>query len=229
MTGADFLNTLCGSSTVHGLLDKNVLDTKYRATMLGWLNLTLKDIANRQVNWHWRWLEKTSTAPTVADQMDYDLPTDIDTNKLFAIYDRTTDRTYKYVPYERFISQVPDPTNSAGDTIIWTFWAKAIKLYPIPDSVITFYLNYVGLATAWTDAATSNELPTKYDQIIIDGALVYAYKFDPDMGDWKTQQMAYEAGVQRMIQDNNMMIADRGETGSHRIKYFGGELYPITS
>jgi hypothetical protein len=218
MTGTQFLDFLVGKSGQIGLLDKNINDTSYRAFMLSCLNLVLKDIQNRQQSWHWRWLEKTATAPTVAAQIDYDLPTDVDTNKIFAVYDRTKDRTYKYIPYERFVRLVADPSNSSGDSVWYTFWASMIKLYPIPASVITFYLDYVSMVTALTDAAVSCELPAKYDPVVIDGALTYAYKFDPDMGVWTQQQAIYEAGIAKMIADNNMMINDGGETESHRFK-----------
>ena len=216
MTGAAFLNFLVGKSGQIGLLDKNVNDTSYRAFMLDCLNLVLKDIANRQTNWHWRWLEKTATAPTVIGQIDYDLPTDVDTNKIFAVYDRTNDRTYTYAPYEKFVKRVADPSNNSGQSVWYTFWASLIKLYPIPASILTFYLDYISLATAWTDAAVSNELPAKYDPVVIDGALVYAYKFDPDMGLWTQQQAIYEASVKRMISDNSVMIDDLPVTTSHR-------------
>lgn len=233
MTGQQFLNFLCSKSGQIGLLDKNVNDSSYRAFMLDCLNLVVKDIQNRQVNWHWRFLEKTATAPTVAAQMDYDLPTDIDTNKLFALYDRTQDRTYKYIPYELFIRLVADPSNNSGDTVWWTFWGKVIKLFPIPSSVITFYLDYVQLITALTDAATSCEIPAKYDPVVIDGALVWAYKFDPEAGLWTAQQKAYEAGIKKMIDDNNSIINDGGETESHRVKMTQAQdakhLFPINS
>src|SRR3990167_414299 len=216
MTGQALLNFLCGKSGQIGLLDKSINDTSYRAFMLDCLNLVAEDIQNRQQSWHWRFLEKTATAPTVASQIDYDLPTDVDTNKVFSLSDRTNDITYTFIPYEKFIRAVADPTNYSGNSIWWTFWASMIKLYPIPSSVWTFYLDYISLITAWTDAAASNEIPAKYDPVIIDGVLVYAYKFDPELGNSQIQQVIYEAGVQKMIKDNMNMINELGRSGSHR-------------
>ena len=145
MTGAQFLDFLCGKSGQIGLLRKNTGDTSYRAFMLECLNLVLKDIQTKQVNWHWRFLERIAVAPTVADQMDYSLPTisggsafDIDTHKVFAVYDRTQDITYHYTPYERFIRLVADPTNNKGSSCIWTLWANKLKLYPVPIAYTFF-------------------------------------------------------------------------------------------
>jgi len=223
VTGQNFLNFLVGKTGQIGLLDKNVNDTSYRAFMLDCLNLVLKDIQNRQQSWHWRWLEKTATAPTVAGQIDYDLPTDVDTNKIFAVYDRTNDRTYGYLPYDEFVKLIADPSNSSGEAVLYTFWASMIKLWPIPASVITFYLDYISLITALTDATVACEIPAKYDNVVIDGALVYGYKFDPDMGDWKQQQAIYEAGIAKMIADNGAMINELGRTQGHRTRCIGAD------
>jgi len=218
-SGQEFLNILCGSSTIEGLTDRNPEDSRYRATMLGWLNLVLKDIQNRQQGWHWRWLEKTATASTVAGQHSYDLPDDIDTNKMFALYDRTNDNTYTFVPYDRFVRLFPDPSNEQGTPRWWTFWANTIRLYPVPASAFTFYLDYIKNITLLTDDASSTtDVPEKFDEVIIDGALVYAYRFDPSLGDWKSQQQLYEAGIQKMINDNRMMINELAESESHRLK-----------
>lgn len=216
MNGSSILNTFCGSSSVHGLMDKNSSDSKYRTTALGWLNLIIKDIAKRQKNWHWRFLEKTATASTVANQMDYDLPTDIDTNKIFAISDRTQDRTYIYVPYEKFIRRVADPSNNSGNPIWWTFWANVIKLYPVPSSVWTFYLNYIKVMASATDSSTTLDIPDKYEPVVINGLLMYGYKFDPDMGDFGTQKAVYDADADDMVSENLSMMGSLPYTDSHR-------------
>lgn len=229
MTGAEFLNFICGTSGKIGMLEKNVNDTSYRAFMLDCLNLVLKDISNRQQNFHWRWLEKTATAPTVASQHTYDLPADIDTNKMFAIYERTNDISLKFMPYDKFVRLVADPSNSVGQSVLWTFYANTIRLYPVPSAIITLYLDYIKRITLLTDAAVSTDIPIKYDPVIIDGLMVYAYKFDKDMGDWAKQQMIFEAGVIRMIQDNNMSIADLGQTESHRDRANRFNMFPLDS
>jgi len=216
MTGAQFLNIIVSSSTIHGLADKNSGDNKYRATALEWLNLTLKDIQNRQQQWHWRWLEITKTASTVSGQLDYDPPTDLDSNKIMALYDRTNDITYRFVPYDKFVRLVPNPSVDSGDTVWWTYWAGDIKLYPIPNQAMTFYLDYIKNVSALADDTNTTDVPSKYDQVIIDGAMSYALRFDPELGNWTQQQQLYEAGIARMIQDNNMMINEFMRSESHR-------------
>ena len=219
MSGKDFLDILCGSSTIEGLLDKNPNDIRYRVGCLNWLNLVLKDISTRQNSFHWLFLEKSATAPTVVDQHTYDPPIDIDTNKMFAIYDRTKDRTYKFVPYSKFVRYVPDPANYRGDIIIWTFFANTIRMLNIPTSVFTMYMDFIKTITLFSDNATSfTDIPAKYDSVILNGALVYGYRFDPELGDWEKQQAIFEIGITNMVRENSMMIAELPETQSHRTR-----------
>lgn len=236
MTGAEFLNVLAGPAdgSKFGILDKNKGDTKFRATVLDWLNLILKDISNRQQNWHWRWLEETATAPTVEDQIDYDPPTDLDTNKIFKIYDRTQDRTYEFVPFNQFREQYPDPSTDTGNPRIWTYFDGQIKLFPVPSSVFQIYIEYIQTITNLADNTNSTEVPVKYDQVIIDGVLTYSYRFDRDLGDLGAQVQLYEAGIQRMIKDNLMTIDQKGRTRSHRDRWgqplidgFNSILFPL--
>ncbi len=216
MTGQQLLNIIAGSATVEGLADKDVADTKYRATALGYLNLIIQDIQTRQESFRWRFLEKTATMPTVASQLDYDLPTDIDTNKLVAVFDRTQDRTYKFIPYEKFVRLYPDPSNDTGDPSIYTFFANVLKLYPVPSSVFTVFLNYIKVMTDAADDSTDLDIPDRYRKVIIDGILTFVYKFDPELGDELKQTQLYELGIKRMIVENNQMIDERAQSQSHR-------------
>lgn len=218
------MSKLSGSAWLDKILniaDKSSQDTAYRAMALDWLNLIVADIANRQTNFHWKFLEKTATANTVANQHSYDLPSDIDGFKIIAIYDRTNDVTYTYVPYELFVRRVADPSASTGGNVVWwTYFADTIRLFPVPDSVWTFYLDYVKLPSEYTDSSSSQiEIPGKYNKVIMDGVLTYVYKFDPTLGDQVAQTQIYEAGIVRMIQDNEQTIAEATQPISHRVKY----------
>ena len=236
MTGQAFLDLLVGTNSRIGLLDANASDTAYRALVLEWLNLVLKDISNRQQDWHWRFLEKTATAPTVADQLDYDLPADIDTDKIFSVFDRTNNITYTYMEHDKFLRAYPNPSLNTGNPSIFTVWADVIKLYPIPSSVFTLFMKYIKTITLLADDSESTNVPAKYDTVIIDGVLMWAYKLDPQKGNSSEQARIYEygaggspgnakGGVQGMVEDNRMMISELSVTESHRTK--GGGLSPF--
>ena len=291
MTGAELLNVICGTSTILGLAQKSASDTVYRASALGWLNLVLKDIQNRQQGFHWRFLEVTGTLSLVDDQFNYDLVTafsTIDTQKVVNVYDKTHDTPIPYRDYKKFRQYVAKESNDSGDPLLWTLNQGDLCLYPVPsltaitgtttssgltnyylhDTAATFitsgvaagmkvtnstdgttalvtsvdseiqltldtdimgnakaysivdivYVDYVKLITAATDGSTALDIPSKYDAVLIDGLLVYVYRIDKDLGDWGKQQLMYEAGVQRMIQDNASIISDLPVTSSHRNK-----------
>ncbi len=220
MQGTQFLDILMG------LADKNTDDTSYRSKLLDWTNLVLKDIQNRQQNFHWRWCEKTATASTVADQHTYDMPTDVDTNKALYLYERTNDISFKFIPYQKFVRTITNPANDTGTSYLWTFFANSLRLWPTPAAVVTFYLDYVKLITALADDTNTTDIPAKYDPIVIDGVLVYIYKYDPELGDWAKQQLAYEAGITRMISDNGQSPSEIVRPTSHRSKYRGVGLFP---
>ena len=214
MTGQAFLTLFLK------LTDKNSSDTTYKDLALEWFNLVIKDIQNRQDDFHWRFLEKTATAPTAVNQFNYELPSDIDILKIVHVYDKTNDRTYTFVPYERFKASVADETNQTGDQFIFTLWAEELLLYPVPDAIITIYMDYVRLLTALADDSNSTEIPARYDTVLIDGALVWAYKFDPELGDWKAQQAIYQDGIDRMKTENRVIITENVRPLSHRNKGF---------
>ena len=199
--------------------DKNSNDTEYRALALIWLDDIVKDIQNRQTTFHWRFLEKTATTPTVAEQHTYDLPSDIDTNKLMTVYDRTNDITYRFMPYSRFVRRVADPSSNIGRATIWTFYGNTLRLFPVPSSVITIFLDYIKIMPDATDNATTLDIPDKYKNIVINGLMMKAVQFDPDMGDARVQTALYEAQVNRMITDNSQMPAEIARPTSHRERW----------
>jgi hypothetical protein len=217
------------------IADKNANDTEYRALGLIWLKQILADISNRQQNFHWRFLEDGTTFSTAINDFDYDLATiaaSIDTTKVIHVYDKTNDRTYRYVPYEVFRQFVADETNSSGETNIFSIFAGDLLLWPVPSAVITTNFDYVKIIPTPTDGSTVLLIPDKYENVVMDGLMAKAYKFDPELGDARVQFDLYEngpkngfgistGGVQGMIKDNNPVIAENKVPVSHRSKLRG--------
>lgn len=230
MTGAGILTDFLM------LTDHNSTDTSYRALALKWLDLILKDISNRQVNFQWRFLEVTDSFNTAAGDFDYVLTTiltspklAIDTNKIIHVYDKANDRTYKFIPYEKFKRIIADETVSEGDPYIWSIWSEDLLLWPVPDSIATVYIDYIRTIIDAVDTATALVIPDKYKKIIIDGMLYYAFQMDKDLGDPVFQTQIYEAGISRMIKENADMPAEIVQPVSHRSRIDGTDtdLFPI--
>ena len=287
MTGASILNFILSQT------DKNSNDTAYRALALSWLKLVIKDIAGRQDNFHWRFLEvREKLVELTADTFSYDLATiaaDFDTTKALTVYDKINDIPLDFIDYMRFKQLIADETINSGDATMYTIFANALLLFPVPDfdaitgtadgttanklvdSTATFitdgvkvgmratdtvsgqtaiitaldsettlsldtdifvatepysiksniYLDYVKVITAPADDATALLIPDKYEKVVIDGVLEWAYGFEPTLGSKAEKKLDYEAGIQRMINENGQIISENKRPVSHRMKHFG--------
>jgi hypothetical protein len=62
-------------------------------------------------------------------------------------------------------------------------------------------------------------VPDKYERVVIDGIIEFAYQFDPELGSATEQNARYKDGVDRMVRDNGQIIAENKTPISHRVKY----------
>ncbi len=193
-------------------------DTNFRILATSWLNRVIKDIQTRQPRW--RWLEKTATFPTVVNQMSYDLPSDLQGggDKIYDIRQKDSPVKLRYIDQGTLDLLEPDPGDSSGDPFHYTVFSDSLRLWPVPSSVMTMYIRYLKNITALADTATANEIPSQYDNVVIDGALVHAYRYEEGWGNPQTQIQLYEAGVARMIRDNAQVVGDDGVTLAHPYK-----------
>lgn len=223
MNGAALIDSLMYSV---GKVQTKATDTNYRTIALDWLNLILKDVNSRQP--HWKWLEKTSTFDTVATQMSYDLPTDIDEYNIYDMRQTESPAKLIYIPQRRLDSLDPDPTTNTGDPTHWTVFADSLRLYPVPSQAITITMRHLRLITAATDAATALDIPDKYSETILNGLKIHGYNYEPEWGSSADSRIVYELGIDRMIKDNSTIIDDDGISESHA--FIGKSIvepYPI--
>jgi len=160
MTGSNILTDILA------LCDKNPADTGYRALALIWLDLIIKDIQNRQQAYHWRFLEVLGTTfDLTEDDFDYAFATilstvKIDTTKAIHVYDKFNDRTYKFIPYERFRELIADETLSKGDPYRFSIFAGNLLIWPIPSFTAI---------TGTADGTTADKLVDSTATFITDG------------------------------------------------------------
>ena len=189
-------------------------DTNFRVLALAWLNRTLSDIQSRQP--HWRFLETSATFPTVASQMSYDLPTDIDGYKIFDLRQKDSDVKLTYIDQRRFDELEPDPTTSTGNPYVYTIFADSLRLWSVPSSIITMYIRYMKNIDKLTDSGASDtDIPERFEQVVLDGAKIHAYRYEEGWGDVNSQVALYEAGIQKMITDNSHTNDDDGVSERH--------------
>lgn len=215
MNGAALINSVCYDV---GKIQTVTTDTNLRLVILDWLNRTIRFISSKHK--HWTWLEKTAYFNTVASQMSYDMPSDIDLSgrKIFTLRQKDSPTKLTYIDQKYFDELEPNPTGT-GNPEFYTIYASNLRLYPIPASAIVIYERYLKTITSLTDASSSTtDIPEKFDEIILAGAKVHAFRMFPKWGDSKEQKIIFEAGIDDMIRDNNVALDDDGTQYKHRIR-----------
>ena len=81
------------------------------------------------------------------------------------------------------------------------------------------YIDYIKMMAVAADDAVALDVPDKYEKIVIDGVLEFAYQFDPELGSMADQHIKYEKAIERMIKENGQIIAENKKPVSHRDKY----------
>jgi hypothetical protein len=192
-------------------------DSNFETLIMNWGNRTLQEIwmgKGLLISPNWWWLSKTYSFPTVADQMTYDLPTFIDAMKVQVVKELDDDTKLTYVDQRQFDKLVPDPSGQAtGIPYAYTIWSRDtttykpyIRLYPIPDAAYTIYMRFYGNLTMYAAATPTavNEVPTKYDVVVLDGVLEKFFQQYPQYGDTNSKKADFLAGVNRMNDENGV-------------------------
>jgi len=204
MTGQEFINS-CMYDV--GKIQVLTTDTNLRTIILDWLNRVLKDIGSRER--HWYWLEKTATFATVANQMTYDLPSDINGQRVISVRQKDTPAKLIYVPQRELDILEPKPDSYTGNPLYYTLYANDIRLFPVPSDAYTMYLRYMKTIIALTDSASSTtDIPPMFDEVILNGVKVHAYKYFPQWGNFEVARRDYEGGIINMKRDNDCQPDD---------------------
>ena len=213
MNGQSIINSIMYKT---GKIQVLTTDTNYRTMVLDWLNDVKDDISSRHP--HWNWLEKTATFYTVADQMSYDRPGDMDLSGIKIVSLKQTESPTKlfYVNQGRFDELQPKPTDSSGNPYLYTVYSDAIRLWPVPNDAIQMTLRYMKInADDFTDGTDTSDIPEQYKKVILDGVLIDAFNYEPQWGNSDKARMAYEDGILRMMRDNDTALDDSSVSERH--------------
>lgn len=191
-------------------------DTNYQRMVTEWANESLQDIwigRGLEFSPKWWFLEKTATFPTVADQMTYDLPSDIDGLKVISVRQKEDDVKLTYIDQREFDRVFPDPDDmSGGGNPLWyiiygrdsTSKKGYIRLFPIPASVITMHIRYITVMDAYDndDSSSTVVLPGKMESVLMDGIIAKWYEHDPERGNASTKRSEFWEGIKKADQEN---------------------------
>jgi len=213
MTGKDIIDQVMDNI---GKVQTKLTDTNLRAIILNWANRVREDISARSP--HWIWLEDTDTITTVADQAEYDLPSEYDVSKrsVVSLYQYETPAKLKYINARTLDLIEPKISNRSGNPTAYSVFADKLILYPVPDDAYTVYLRFIKTVSALLDSTADKvDIPDKYKKVVIDGVLINAYQMFPEWGNAATQVQIYEAGIIRMLQENREVVDDENISYAH--------------
>jgi len=83
------------------------------------------------------------------------------------------------------------------------------------------YMDYIKVMTAPADDTATLIIPDKYEKVVIDGMMEFAYQFDPELGSRADANSVYTQGLERMITENMTAISENKRPTSHRDRYYG--------
>lgn len=143
----------------------------------------INDAQRYVVNKHnWRFMEGTYTAGLTIDQFSYDLPSDVGEVEGMRITDPSGDEadiTDRFLTWKEYDKKFPDPAeDDSSKPYFWTIRENNFLLYPKPDTTYTLDIRYQKIPTALSGDSDVPEVPERYKELLVLGALIRAHKFN---------------------------------------------------
>lgn len=168
-------------------------DTSFSTTLIKqFINDTQREVA---LKYNFPFLEASYTGSLTIDQYIYDLPTGVDTIEGLRITAPTgseADITDFYLPFRDFDKKFPDPAeDNSGTPKYWTIRDQNYYLYPKPDKAYTLDIRYQKIVDTLSSDSDVPEIPERYQEILVLGALARAHKFNDeyDLADYEDRKM----------------------------------------
>lgn len=167
------------------------------ASIINWVNDAMREITQQQ-----DLLQKVGSSNSVANQAQYNLPTDVlHIRRLaysgFALQQITIEDANNLVPGS---SESVAQGYPVGTPISYWIYANQINLYPAPSvsiaSGITIY--YTRQPTVVTSTSDTPELPAEYDNRIVEYCLKQAFELDMNTTMMAIKQNEFQQGIDKM-------------------------------
>lgn len=153
-------------------------------------------------------LEKIDTADIVADQQEYDLPTDLLTLKATHIKNSLDALSYVHIEaydlqkFDAYVDGWDGTYYGPGIPIVYTVYAEKLKLFPIPNfdfvDGLKFYYNRKPDLLLNENDDSDLDLPITYHNGVVHYCLQQAYELDENMDSYNRKG----ADVQDVIRMN---------------------------
>lgn len=167
-----------------------------QSDILNWINDGVREITIQN-----DLLQKVGTASPVANQSQYSLPNDILRMRRvayngFALQQITLEDANEWLPGNSETVSQGYPVGTP--TAYWIFAGK-INLYPAPDSSITDGLTlYYTRQPALVSTGDTPELPSDYDNRIVEYCLAQAFELDMNTSMMQIKSTQFQQGIDRL-------------------------------
>jgi hypothetical protein len=154
-------------------------------------------------------METTSAADIVANQADYNVPTDFSILRSLA-YKGNRLKSYTFNEFNEYLcgfDAVPD-AYGPGIPVCYMVWNNVITLFPKPSEAVlgglTIY--YIKHPTPVATTADALSLPLQYHNAVVDYCLQQAYDLDEDDTKSARKEVQFDRKVQQ-LNDRNKWVA----------------------
>lgn len=150
-------------------------------------------------------LDASSTKLTVSGTQTYDLATDVATLTNIRIEANKVNLIHKS-PVE-FDQMFPDQTTSTALSGLPRYYMQfanaavatpTIKVQPVPNAVYTMTYRYKKILADLSSDGDLPAFPLNFHQILIDGALIWGYKYQQDQVGMAASRKDFETGLKKM-------------------------------
>lgn len=169
-------------------------DSSFDSTLIKeFINDTQRYIVNKH---YFKFMEGTYSSTLTIDSHSYDLPEAIGTVEGFRITNPDgdeTDLTGNFMTFQEFDHRYPDPAREDnGKPWRWTIREDNFLVFPKPDKAYTLDIRYIKDPTTLSDDSDVPDIPERFKELLVLGALSRAHKFNDNYDLAQVEQAALD-------------------------------------
>ena len=189
--------------------------TGFQATVLDYVNDSIRSIQQAEYEWPFNWNESTITlVPGQTDPQLYALGStteSVDWETFSVVRDDTLgvqSQAITYLDYDEYFQRYRDQDKAqVGSTSLGVQPPKYVfrpqkDLYvgfsPVPDRAYQVRYEWWGYNTDLTAHSDTTTIPTRFDHVIIAGVLAQGYSFRQNPALFNIYQKRHETGISKM-------------------------------
>lgn len=186
-------------------VQQRIRDTGYSSTeIVGYLNDTQNDVFNE---YRLPFMETTQAYTLTAGVSDITNGVGLPANYVQALdITLTTTGTLKviqYVDVRTIDALYPSPDNTtlnpANVPYLWYFYARIIKVFPVPASAYTISMRYIKKPTDLVSNSDVPELPSEFQELLVVGAAYRVLQVKDNYDQAAILQNKYDEILQKLV------------------------------